>query len=117
MKSKLSFIGTVLCAALGFNVASAIPVVYDETVSGDLNAFDPYNHNFALDVGVNTITGHCGQNDFDSFAFIVAGGTQASSFSVTLFAPTGTVTQEEWDVDTGTVAGGGSPVGVVNTGS
>jgi hypothetical protein len=61
--------------------AGATPIAYAESSSGDLGSTLPAPAVFALDVGVNTVSGtsHYGpqfSTDFDSFAFSIPVGTR-----------------------------------------
>ena len=62
------------------NPCRAIPVSYDETVSGDIGFFD---HVFDFDVGNNTISGTMTDTsaitDFDFFGFIIPAETELTS--------------------------------------
>ena len=64
--------------------ASALPLAYDEAISGDL-AY-PYQ-TLNLDAGLNTIRGTCTYDlthrfdDFDHFLFVVPEGMELTTFS------------------------------------
>jgi hypothetical protein len=67
--------------------ASATPLTYSESVSGDLGQFLPASKVFALGVGDNTVSGHLFQTlngsafDIDSFAFLVPSGDTLTSMT------------------------------------
>jgi len=65
--------------------AAATPISYSESASGDLGSSLPAPTVFALDVGVNTISGTNAfttlVDDRDSFAFSVPAGMQLTSIS------------------------------------
>lgn len=75
------------CCILGCMVSSAgaTPLAYSEGILGDLAASLPAASVFALDVGLNTVSGtlHFDNQtvDFDSFAFSVPAGTQLTQLS------------------------------------
>jgi hypothetical protein len=88
--------------------ADAAPLVYDESVSGDLSSAIPSATVLAFGVGVNSVRGSLYSGvqapDFDSFAFTIpAGGTlTAISYAFTLDPKEGeTVAQAVWAFDAG----------------
>ena len=84
--SKRTF--ALVCCLLGCfaSPAGAAPFTYSE--GADLSGFPPPFTVFALDVGLNTVSGTIEQDflgqgisDFDAFAFSVPAGTQLTQFS------------------------------------
>jgi hypothetical protein len=80
----LRFGVTLGFAAALTSFASAAPITYIESVSGDLSGLAPAV--FTLDEGLNTVSGTTGftssTNDFDSFAFVVPDGLQVNGIKV-----------------------------------
>jgi hypothetical protein len=65
----------LFCLVTASNPASAAPIVYDESVSGEVDL--TYSTSpFLLDIGVNRILGTTSYVDFDSFAFDIPAGLQ-----------------------------------------
>ena len=63
----------LFCLVTANNPASAAPIVYDESVSGEVDL--TYSTSpFLLDIGVNRVLGTTSYLDFDSFAFDVPAG-------------------------------------------
>ena len=99
-----------LSLALMSTAAWAAPVVYDESIGGDLpggvaNDGIPLP-TFDFDLGVNTISGTVTAGtvsvvDRDSFAFTVPSGLQVSAASVTLADITPNVSQVSWILSRG----------------
>jgi len=85
-----TLIATLLVASIGLSVAGsadAIPIAYDEAVSGDLGELiDPSVG--TIDIGDNTVSGthfyliEEGSLDFDSFRFTVPTGVQVTTISL-----------------------------------
>jgi hypothetical protein len=100
-----------MCGAAG-----ASTIHYDEAVSGDLDWLANPLTTFALDIGVNTVTGTIsvvapGEVDFDSFAFTVPVGANLVSASVALFDQTGNSLTAAWSLYQGSaISGGGTYV-------
>ncbi|MGH7176586.1 MAG: hypothetical protein ACREJC_04330, partial [Tepidisphaeraceae bacterium] len=96
------------------STAHAVPVNYSESVSGDLTDVSPLAL-FTLDVGLNTVSGTCGNiggNDFDSFAFIVPAGMQVTSGNLVLTDASGEFISSAWALFSGSVEPmGGALVG------
>ena len=102
-RKPFHFVLTAL-AAVTISSASAAPVMYQESVSGDLS------HNgvlttFLLDLGTNTVSGTFAASgffaDFDGFAFIVPAGTSLVAGSVALTDVTGNVQSSTWKLFVG----------------
>ncbi|MBI4910381.1 MAG: PEP-CTERM sorting domain-containing protein [Acidobacteria bacterium] len=88
--------------------AFAAPLVYTESVDGDLFApgfGELYPTVFTLGVGANTIRGNFGSgasgSDFDSFAFMIPVGMSFTSGSVQLIDAVGNIEFSQWVVRTG----------------
>ena len=58
------------------SAGTAAPITYSEAVSGDLGSSLPASTVFALDAGVNTVSG--------TFAFTLTGGLERDSFAVSV---------------------------------
>jgi hypothetical protein len=83
LPSLIAGLSTTVFAA----ASAAMPVTYQESVSGDLTSFGPLPV-FALDIGTNTVSGTTGilnnTLDFDSFAFKIPSGSVLVAGSVQL---------------------------------
>ena len=99
-------------------LALAAPLAYDEAVSGDLQGFGVLSV-FALDAGVNTVSGQFFTNsqpvDFDSFAFTLGAGLVLTSVQVDVQDIQGNIADTAWVFKSGTVEsfGGTEITGVV----
>jgi hypothetical protein len=112
------FVLTAL-AAVTISSASAAPVMYQESVSGDLS-YNGVLTTFLLDVGTNTVSGTFGASgflaDFDGFAFIVPAGTSLVAGSVALTDVTGNVQSSTWKLFVGSnVAQSGAVLEVLSS--
>ena len=81
--SRIAAVGLLLVAIN----ANAVPIAYDESVSGDLAIFGPQN--LALGSGANTVTGTITwsnnasvADDFDSFDFTLSAGQTLTSIVI-----------------------------------
>src|SRR5262245_16322031 len=71
------------------HLAVAVPVNYQESVSGDLPESGMPLPTFTFDIGLNTVSGRFGTDisygaDFDSFAFTIPPGMQLTAGRVDL---------------------------------
>ena len=113
--SQLIFL---ICAVLWVPVqpAAAVPVNYFENISGDLPDNGAPLPTFALDVGVNSVSGRFGEDqftiDFDSFAFTVPAGAELIAGQVTLadLDLFGDIVSIHWDLRSGSANIGGGTV-------
>src|SRR3972149_1946839 len=77
MKFKSMAAVAVFCTLVVSGVVNATPVTYNEAIDGELPQFDPSNQIIALDIGINTITGHVMwpyYTNNESFRFAVPSG-------------------------------------------
>src|SRR5262245_25895482 len=91
--------------------ASAVPINYQESVSGDLPESGMPLPTLAFDIGLNTVSGRFGRNesygdDFDSFAFTIPPGSQLSAGRVDLVdTEYGDFVSSGWQLNTGSASG------------
>lgn len=100
-------LAAALGAAMFVAAASAAPVNYQESVSGDLLNSGVLT-TFTLDIGINTVSGTFGfePGDTDGFAFIVPVGTVLAAGSVTLVDSVGDITDSRWRLFSGSSTSG-----------
>jgi hypothetical protein len=88
-------------------LATAAPLNYSETISGDLPNLNPLPI-FAFGVGLNTISGRLGSDlsgtDFDSFAFVVPVGMRLIASRVEMNDVQGDITHAFWRLHSGSAA-------------
>lgn len=90
-----------LLAAAAAGRASAAPVIYLESMSGDLPQIGFPLPILAFDVGTNIVSGRFGRDaadnsDLDSFAFTILAGAVLVSGGVTLTDAQGDITSSTW---------------------
>jgi MYXO-CTERM domain-containing protein len=91
-------LGSALVLSTLAGAAHAAVVNYSESVSGDIN-----RRSFALDVGVNTISGTSGRgtfDDYDDFLFFVPFSSVLVGLTVTVNGTTGDHQLLGWDLFT-----------------
>ena len=100
-RSALFCVATAALASFSFApAASAAPIAYSESVSGDLKSNYPRTE-FTLDVGANTFTGNAGVSDSDALLATIPAGMQLSSASVTQSPSNTAATRLDWQLHLG----------------
>lgn len=102
---------------LFISASHAVPVAYDEAISGELSNENPLTL-FTLDVGANTVRGLVlfGPGaDHDGFAFTVPPGSSMTGGTLDAQDIAGNITTISWQLRTGHSWGGGTPIQLIAT--
>jgi hypothetical protein len=120
MGARSLFVAAMVCTLVLSASGYAAPILYDESVGGDLPAAGSPLTTFTLDAGLNTVSGTTGNapTEFDSFAFTVPAGMQVTAANVTLADVSGNLSFVKWSLNQGSAdAGVGTLLGVITSAS